>query len=292
MENLQKTNICTTLRSYCDRYKGASKGDQGVNKAAGTMKGVSPATISQMLNGNWDLITDDMWRNVALQIGHKEGNWKVIETANFKFITLLLNDARENSLVLALTGDAGSGKSFTINNYKENNKGVYVLSCEDWNRRSFLSELLTVLGRKDYAGCTIGEMVSEAVRCLSTQESPLLVLDEADKLSDQVLHFFITLYNKLEDRCGIVLCATNFLEKRIRKGVKLNKKGYNEIWSRLGRRCIELKGVKESDIVNICNENGIEDTKTIDAVLADSEADLRRVKRKVYTILKQRLKTA
>ena len=44
-----------------------------------------------------------------------------------------------------------------------------------------------------------------------------MVLDEADKLSDQVLYFFISLYNKLEDRVGIILCATDYLEKRIKK---------------------------------------------------------------------------
>jgi hypothetical protein len=291
MENLQKTNISTALRGYCDRYKNANKkNDQGVNKAAASLKNVSPATISQMLAGNWELITDEMWRNVASQIGYKDGKWQPVETANFQLINRILEDAKENSLVMALTGEAGSGKSFTLKYYTNNHPNVYLLDCSDWNRKKFLAELLTVLGRKDYAG-TVDEMLAEAVRCLNTQEAPLLILDEADKLSDHVLLFFVTLYNQLEDRCGIVLCATNYLEKRIRRGVKLNKRGYNEIWSRLGRKCVELPGVTEADIVAMCEENGITDKRTIDAILQDSDKDLRRVKRKIHATIKQYSKT-
>ncbi len=146
---------------------------------------------------------------------------------------------------------------------------------------------------RDYTGYTVGEMMSEAVRALKMQESPLLILDEADKLSDQVLYFFITLYNSLEDECGIVLCATQHLEKRIKKGIKLNKKGYAEIWSRLGRKCVALSGVSAADITAICEANGISDLTDIDDIIADSDSDLRRVKRRVHAVSRKRqLKTA
>ena len=191
-----------------------------------------------------------------------------------------------------ITGDAGTGKTFTIKNYIANTRQAYLLCCNEyWNRKMFLSELLTSLGR-DYTGFTVGEMMHEAVRTLKMQESPLLILDEADKLSDQVLYFFITLYNQLEDECGIVLCATNHLCKRIERGIKLNKKGYNEIWSRLGRRCIELKGVSAADITAICEANGITASDAIDNIINDSEGDLRRVRRKIHATLGQMRMTA
>jgi DNA transposition AAA+ family ATPase len=285
METIQKENIVNVLRRYCERY-------ESQNKASASLKNVSAATISQMINGNWELIKDEMWRNVASQIGYKEEKWTAVETNNFKTIRRLLIDARENSLVLAITDDAGSGKTFALKHFAENNKYVYMLCCSEyWNRKMFLTELLSKMG-KDYTGYTVGEMMQEVVRGLKVLPSPLLILDEADKLSDQVLCFFITLYNQLEDECGIILCATNHLEKRLKKGIKLNKKGYKEIWSRLGRKCITLKGVVASDITQICEKNGITEKKTIDGILGDSEGDLRRVKRKVHAIVKQGLKTA
>ena len=285
MENIRKQNIVNALRDYCDRY-------DSQNKAANSLKNVSAATISQMLNNNWELIKDDMWRNVAAQIGYKEEKWEAVETRGFKRLNKYLQDAQDNSLVMAITGDAGTGKTFTIKNYIANTRQAYLLCCNEyWNRKMFLSELLTSLGR-DYTGFTVGEMMHEAVRTLKMQESPLLILDEADKLSDRVLYFFITLYNQLEDECGIVLCATNHLCKRIERGIKLNKKGYNEIWSRLGRRCIELKGVSAADITAICEANGITASDAIDNIINDSEGDLRRVRRKIHATLGQMRMTA
>ena len=126
--------------------------------------------------------------------------------------------------------------------------------------------------------------MQEAVRHLKMQDRPLIILDEADKLNDNVLYFFITLYNQLEDECGILLCATSHLEKKLKRGVKLAKKGYAEIWSRLGRKCVALKGVTAADIAKICETNGISASKDIAEVIADSESDLRRVKRKIHAI--------
>ena len=284
MELLKKQNICNSLRAYCDRY-------ESQNRAANSLKGVSSATISQMLNNNWELIKDEMWRNVASQIGYKDERWEAVSTANFKRMQALLADVKDNSLVMAITGDAGTGKTFAAKHFAENKKQTYLLCCNEyWNRKLFLAELLTAMGR-DYNGYTVGEMMHEAVRALKTQENPLIILDEADKLSDQVLYFFITLYNQLDGECGIVMTATNHLEKRLKRGIKLNKKGYTEIWSRLGRKCIELKGVSAADITAICDANGITEARKVDAIIEDSESDLRRVKRKIHAVKKQQLKT-
>ena len=77
---------------------------------------------------------------------------------------------------------------------------------------------------KDHSGYTVGEMMGEVVRLLKTQETPLIILDEADKLADNVLYFFITLYNVLEDHAGIVMVATGHLEKRIKRGIQTQQK--------------------------------------------------------------------
>lgn len=277
MENAKKDQIIEKVRDYVTRF-------DSQNKAANSLKGVSAATISQMLNGNWELIKDDMWRNVGAQVGYTETEWVSVETRDFKVLTKLMIDAQLNSNVYAITGHAGTGKTFTIRQFAANNRRVHLLQCaEYWNKKMFMQELLAAMGR-DYAGATIGEMMQEIVSELKRQKNPLIVLDEADKLTDQVLYFFITLYNQLEDQAGIILCATNYLEKRIKRGVKLNKKGYNEIYSRIGRKCIELKGLSAGDISSICQANGIEDRNDIQDVIQDCESDLRRVKRSIHAL--------
>lgn len=275
MNEKTKNLIKVALQEYVDRY-------DSQNQASNTLNGVSSATVSQILNGKWDLIKETMWRTVASQIGWKEYKWVVVETADFKAIKKYLSDAQSSSQVLAFTGDAGSGKSLALKQYVASSPKSYLLSCNEyWNKKDFLSELLTKMGR-DYTGLTITEMMREVVKQLKSQNNPLIIMDEADKLGDQVLYFFITLFNQLEDHCGIVLCATGHLSKRFKRGITLNRRGYSEIFSRVGRKFIELDGVGITDVTQICLANGITNKTLIKDIYNDSECDLRRVKRKIH----------
>ena len=110
MKQTEKEAIAAKLRTYVD-----SKESQ--NAAAKSLRGVSAATVSQILNGNWDLISDDMWRTVGNQIGYDPRNWVVIETEGYRRMTQVLTDAQRHSLVMAVTGDAGCGKSQAIKVY-------------------------------------------------------------------------------------------------------------------------------------------------------------------------------
>lgn len=277
MNNTEKHKIKEALQRYCER-----KGGQ--NKASNTMKGVSSALISQVLNDNWDLISDAKWRTIASQVGYTQNAWVGVETVDYQLLTQLLTDAQANAQVYAITASAGSGKTYALRHYEETHTNAYMVQCNEfWNRKAFMAELLTAMGR-DYSGLTINEMVMEVVRILKASDTPIILLDEFDKVSDQVLYFFITLYNLLEEQCAIVMSATDHLEKRIKRGLKLNKKGYKEIYSRIGRRFIELNGLTQADVIQVCHANGIEEKQSIKAVWKECEGDLRRVKRKIHAL--------
>ena len=273
--------IRVRLGEYCE-MKGSQK------RAATSLVGVSPATVTQIVTGKWELINEKMWRSIAAQIGVKQTRWNIVETRNYRALSDIFSDAQENALVLAVCGEAGTGKSLTAAHYGAENPNVYVLACSEyWNRKTFLRELLRVMG-KNPAGDTVGDMVDDVVMALKRRENPLIILDEADKLSDQVMFFFITFYNKLEDYCGIVLMATDYLEKKVRRGLRLNKKGYKEIYSRIGRRFVAMPGLSATDISDVCRANGVEGLREIETVKKDCEGDLRRVKRKCHAFNRMR----
>ncbi len=279
MVNEERKQIAAQLKEYC-----AQKGSQ--NKAANSMNGVSSATISKVLNGDWETIGDDMWRSIASQCGHETKEWRIAETQAYKRMSFLLDNAKVDSLVLSVVGDAGCGKTEAIKNYAKQNRHVYHLCCSEyWNRRTFMGKLLQCMG-VDYTGSTVSDMMDDIIDNLKRTDSPLIVLDEADKLSDQVLYFFISLYNQLEGHCGIILCATNYLEKRIKKGLRTKRKGYEEIYSRMGRKFVALQVVNSEDIAAVCVLNGVSDTKAINRIIDDCECDLRRVKRAVWAARK------
>lgn len=275
MQKDEREQIVARLKDYC-----VQKGSQ--NKAANSLNGVSSATVSKVLAGDWDTISDEMWRSIASQIGHETKGWQIAETRAYKRMAFLLNNAKTDSLVMAVTGDAGCGKTEAIKNYTAANRNVYHLCCSEyWNRRTFMGKLLQCMG-VDYTGSTVSDMMDDIIDNLKRKERPLIVLDEADKLTDQVFYFFISLYNQLEDHCGIILCATNYLEKRIKKGLRTKRKGYEEIYSRMGRKFVELQVINSEDVAAVCVANGVTDAKSINRIIEDSDCDLRRVKRAVW----------
>lgn len=279
MTQEEKKQISEQLRAYCEQ-----KGSQ--NKAATALK-VSGATVSKILAGNWETIADEMWRGIAGAVGRQPiMGWQLVPTRAYNAMTFALENAQRDSLVMAVIGSAGSGKTEAVRNYTAAGRNVYHLVCSEyWNRRTFMAKVLQTMGVA-YSGNTVADMMDAIVDTLKRKESPLIVLDEADKLSDQVLYFFISLYNQLEDRCGIILTATHYLKARIEKGLRLNRKGYAEIYSRIGRKFVELPLHNSEDVAAVCVANGVSDSKAINAIIDEADGDLRRVKRSVWAKVK------
>ena len=275
MEQKEKELIASRLREYC-----TAQGGQ--NKAANTLKGVSAATISKILNGDWDTIADGMWHNVSKQIGSSTEGWSLVSTSVYDELTELLECAQTDSQVMAIVGSAGCGKSATIRQYASTHDEVTAIVCSEYqNRTSWLSAVMEAMGL-DPRGLSVAEKIGQIVRRLKRADKPLLILDEADKMSDQVLYFFVTLYNELEGHCGVVLCATQYLDKRLVRGLRSGRKGYEEVYSRIGRQCIQLSVLSPEDISLVCVANGITGERKVRKIADEAECDLRRVRRAVW----------
>lgn len=279
---IDKQAVAEALRAYCEQ-----KGGQ--NKAAASLKGVSAATVSQMLNGAipgrgdaWEQISDEMWRKVAVALNVGGRGWKTAATAAYLQVRELLRGAQEEARVMSITAPAGSGKTYAARAYEQEHRNVYRLTCDEfWSKNDFVEELLRSMGERA-EGLTKRERLQLAVAQLAKKERPLLVFDEFDKLSDNVWCFFITLYNRLEDQCGMALLSTDFLEKRMRTGLKWRKRGYEEIWSRLGSRCVGVDRADYDDVRAVCEANGVTDEASIEDIARSAEGDLRRVRQLVF----------
>jgi len=281
--------IQDALRNFCNL-----KGSQ--NKGAAAL-GISNAIVSKILQDKVEGVTDEFFRNLSAKLGlTREGEltWQVAETKAYRRMAFCIEQAQEASLTMGVTGWAGMGKTEAIEVYVAEHQNAYHLCCSEyWNRKTFLSELLKCMGT-DCTGASVQEMVEDVINGLKRKDHPVIIMDEADKLSDSVLYFFISIYNRLEDRCGLMLVATDYLEKRIKKGLRNNKKGYQEIYSRLGRKFIELPALDDEDVMLVCAANGMKDGKAVNSLLKDlkqdDRPDLRRVKRAVWAWLKQNKK--
>lgn len=283
MTNNEKQLIADKLRAYVAKY--ASQ-----NKAVASMKGTSAGTVSNILNGKWENISEDMWRKVSDQVksvGDKDGGWQIVETQAFHDITLALRDAQDYKNVTWVVGEAGSGKTTTARIFGEENKEVfYILCSEDLHKGDFVREIATKMGiRTD--GYTVRELWMTIQDELIQMDAPLLVFDEADKLIESVFQYFISLYNKIEDKCGVVFLSTDYIKTRISRGLRCKKRGYKEFYSRIGRKYFELEDTTLQDVFAICSANGLTDRKDIEEVITEAdgcEFDLRRVKKIIHRV--------
>ena len=275
MDTKEKELIASRLRDYCTKQGGQ-------NKAANTLTGVSAATISKILNSAWETIADGMWQSISKQISGRSEGWSIVPTTVYDELTELLHCAQVDSQVMGIVGSAGCGKSASIRHYSEAHEEVITVTCSEYqNRTSWLSAVMETMGL-DPRGMSVSEKITTIVRKLRQMDTPLLILDESDKMSDQVLYFMITLYNELEGHCGLVLCATAYLEKRLLKGLRSGRKGYEEVYSRIGRQCIHLSAISPEDISLVCTANGISGERKVRKIATEAECDLRRVRRAVW----------
>ena len=270
----EKISISNRLADYVQH--------KGSQKKASVSLNVSNATISQILSSKWESISDEMWRKVSSGVGGGANEWVMVTDVSVTNKLLqFLKESQQLSLVFGITADAGSGKSATIQHYVQNNENAYAISCNEYmEEKDFVLEIFKAMGREPNS-TRIYPMTVELMDLLKRTSYPVLILDEADKLRNRVLNFFITFYNQLEGVCGINLIATSYLSKRIRNGAMNNTKGFREIYSRLGRKFIELNEVTYTDVYKICHANGVTDDKIIQEIFDDSDHDLRRVKRRV-----------
>ena len=280
--NEQKSSIKHQLDAHCARYSSQ-------NKAANALKGVSVAVISDIRNDKWDRISDDMWRKLASQLA-ASGEWKVYQTNAYNQMSCYLDSCKNDGLVMWVVAPVGTGKSTAAMDFRNKNRNVFILTCsEDMNKTSFVKELAAVIGVK--ADClTVRETLAAIVKELVKLDRPVLIFDEADKLTDRVLYFYVSLYNALEGKCGMMLLSTHSIERRMELGILRQKKGYDELQSRIGRQFVPLRSVTSAEVAEICRVNGLESQEAIGKVTkeaAEVANDLRRVKRSVYKELQQ-----
>jgi transcriptional regulator with XRE-family HTH domain len=239
---------------------------------------LSEATISQLRKGSYAAEGDAVYETIALALGYEfdGGSWNIAETTNFRIITDVLQDAKNESMFMGISHKAGSGKTATANAFLQENKrnGVFKINCKEWTGRTFLTEIAREIGAeipKGYA--TISALItsiSESVKRMARLR-PLIILDQANSLKPSALRTLIYIYNECEDILGLVILGTENLEYEIKRGVRLNRAGYDELDSRFGRKYINLTGANMADTRKICDANGIADKEAQKRIFEECE---------------------
>lgn len=275
----EKQAIQAQLQAYVSKYPSQ-------NKAVNSLTGTSAGTVNAVLNGKFDNISDEMLLRIRSQVAPAGvSDWTLCETTAFRELTLLLEDAQHNQNVSWVVGSAGLGKTTAARAYAATHENVFHICCsEDMQRGDFIRELARVIGIRSNKE-SLRERLQIVTDSLKTLDRPLLIFDEGDKLMDSVFYYFISIYNALEGHCGILFLSTEYIKRRMENGLTYNKKGYDEIYSRVCRRFIDLTPASAHEVAALCRANGLDDERAIAEVVKDASTckyDLRRVKKAVH----------
>ncbi|MEO0337610.1 MAG: ATP-binding protein [Bacteroidota bacterium] len=241
----------------------------GSGRAVATKCGVSEATISQIVNGKFDDLTDKMWRKVAAKLDYNATGWQIVQTTNIRTLYRLFQTSKDRSMWIAISQKAGNSKTTAGKAYASefHQNSVFFLQAREWGKREFLYNLTSMLGINNTVS-TCERMIIQIIEFFNQrrEDNPLLIIDEADKLHADALRTLIPIFNDLEDQLGVVMMGTENLEKQFKLGLRHSKKGYDELWSRFGGKFIHLYGATKADVEAICNANEIYDKKKIQQI--------------------------
>lgn len=282
-----KDQIREQLIQYRDRFPNNEV-------CANTLKQVSASTIRNILSRNFKNISDAMWRNIRAQIGGSgKIDWVFVNTSVVEDLKFIMKETQEEQGFTWAVSAAGSGKTVSASLYSRERKNVFHVQCDaDMSKSEFAIELARAVGLRVNTQKKARHVIMEVCEYLAEVEDPLLIFDEGDKLKDAILYYFITIYNKLNEVAGVLFLSTDYMERRMENGLRYNKPGYQELWSRLGRKFYQVDNNTTNDVQYICVENGLTADKDLQTVKNDAIAaglDLRRVRKKVVAVRKKNI---
>ncbi|MCZ2140109.1 MAG: ATP-binding protein [Bacteroidia bacterium] len=232
---------------------------------------INGGALSTILEGKYGANEEHMLQRIAKALDYRETNWKLVKTiSNYRIIHNVFSDAKNEAMWFPISNKAGSGKTGTLEDIFNNDTSgtVVFIQSEEWSGRTFLMKLIEktvgekVLKTGGYK--SVSALVDIVVNYFNDMslERPVLLIDEADKLKPAALRTLIPLYNRTEGRLGLIISGTENFEKEMKAGVRLAKKGYDELDSRFGRNYIHLPGANQKEVYAICEANGIKNNET------------------------------
>ncbi len=228
------------------------------NKLA-EMIGISPATLTNLLKERWDKFNESMLLKIYSYF--TTDTWNLVETSNFATIQERCNEARNDKSLIAVVGYSGAGKTAALNHYYEKNPNTYKVICARAMRtKQFLSEILKSLGMSYLASDY--EMTKTIIEELNKKQSPLLIIDEASKLSANSLMYIQDIWDGIEANGGLILAGVDYLLINTKKQADKNKVGMPEFYSRVSL-WQHLVSPSNAEIRSICKANGIGNEKSI-----------------------------
>lgn len=253
---MNRDNMLTEAQALIQEFTGPRK--QSRAKLAEKLQ--ISASIFSHIDNSPDLVSDEMLLRIINTL-RPQPAFKLVGTGNHGTMQSIFRDAQDGHKLVAILGYPGAGKTTAAYDYMRANSGVHLVTAKNvMNRKQFFAEILSEMGIS-YSG-TVYDMLKAIIHELNTQKSPLLIVDEAGKLSANLVLDLHDLRNATIQNAGIVLAGCEYFQGNLKKAADRQKQGFPEFYSRvMNWNTLALPTKRE--IEAICQANGVSDPETI-----------------------------
>lgn len=197
----------------------------------------------------------------------------LLRTKNFQIVQNTCQMAVDYNRFVGLTGDAGYGKSIALKYYASKNPNVFVVTASaSMLSKIFWAAVLDKLGAAnkvrgaefDYAHRSLYHIIDTISQKLNKLDRPLLIIDEAGKITPRMLLDVHTLRDAT--RCGIILSGPDYFRDNLEKWATRRKPGVAEFYSRINT-WVELKKPTLFELKKICESRGVTDPEVMSSLI-------------------------
>lgn len=249
---MKKEEIREIINDFCNE-KDLSK------SAFAKMCGVSDGTLSFIENGQWEKVSDEMAQKIKSFIDRKTGG-DIYQSTDFVSIFKACDAARKFHLMIGVLADTGVGKTTAVCTYARQKNVFYVSFCKSVKANQFFADLLRELG-VSFEG-PLNAKINRVAEELNKKDHPLLIIDEAGKITHPIMLYLQELRDKTSSNCGIILAGMPYFKANLQKFADRQKEGYAEFLRRINlwHKCL---GLKPDEVTEICRINGVTDKDKI-----------------------------
>ena len=262
MENSLKEKISMALNEWLDPSNTERSGNALQQKS-----GVSTSVISHVKNGKFEImvsdkpspISDAQFLKLADAIGYvieKEAiHWDFTES--FRKVQSVCRSTQAKRRIVTLESeDSGLGKTYGLEYYETYNDRVIYIKCErSWKSKDLINTILAKLKIRTEAKDSISKLALIREK-LTSQPGWLIVLDEAEYISNTVWHTVKEIIDFIYGKCGLIVSGINISHK-INKYASKKKEGFPQLKRRLFAEVATIQSITKKEKSAILERHGI-----------------------------------
>lgn len=194
----------------------------------------------------------------------------ILATANFQAIKAACRLATTHRRLTAICGEAGLGKTVALQIFQKANKNVFMMTVRpSMGIKTFWVELMSkvcLYGDKvlstSYYKRPLYFTLNKICQAFNQYENPLLIIDEAGKLTPQMLLHLHEVRDETKSNLGIVISGPNYFKDNLEYWASRNKQGIPELITRINS-WVHLEVPTIYEMKAICKEYQVTDPQVV-----------------------------